>query len=91
MKIKLTPLNIVSAICLVVAGLLLFSQKDQQVGHPQFTLLLAGVNGLAAIIFFISDLIFRRFIPSLKKLWIVEGALVVFIVVLVLIITSSLK
>ena len=91
LKVKLTPLNIVSALCLVIAGLLLFSRKEQQVGHPHFTMLLAGVNGLAAVTFFISDLIFRRFIPSLKKLWVVEGVLVVFILVLVLIITSSLK
>jgi hypothetical protein len=87
-KIKLTPLNIVSAVCLVMAGLLLFGGQSG-VGHPQFNQLVAGVAGLAAIIFFISDLIFRRFILSVKKLWIVEGVLVVFMVVLVLIIRSG--
>lgn len=91
MKVKLTPLNIVSSICLVVAGLLLFNLRNPQVGHPKITNLLIGMAVLAAVTFFISDLIFRRFILSLKKLWIVEGVLVIFIIVLVLIITSSLK
>ena len=53
--------------------------------------ILAIIAVLAAAVFFISDLIFRRFIPSAKKLWVVEGVLVIFIVILVFIIKSSIS
>lgn len=91
MKVKLTPLNIVSSICLVASVLLFVSKQAPRPQHIDITPLLAWLSLLSAMVFFVSDLIFRRFILSLKKLWIVEGVLVIFIIVLVLIITSSLK
>lgn len=92
LKLKLTPLNIVSSICLVASVMLFVSKaQPQRPNHIDVTGMLAWFSLLSAIIFFISDLIFRRFILNLKKLWIVEGVLVTFIIVLVLIITSSLK
>ncbi|WP_157766428.1 hypothetical protein [Pedobacter ginsengisoli] len=93
MKVKLTPLNIVSAICLVVAVLLLVSKKEE--GHaPQHvdvTGILVGFSFLAAIVAFVSDQIFRRFILNLKKLWVVEGVLVIFIIILIFIIKTSIS
>ncbi|RZL14387.1 MAG: hypothetical protein EOO89_16165 [Pedobacter sp.] len=91
MKVKLTPLNIVSSICLVASVMLFTTKTSPRPHHVDITAMLAWLSLLSALIFFISDLIFRRFILSLKKLWIVEGVLVIFIAVLILIITSSLK
>ena len=91
MKVKLTPLNIVSAICLVIAALLLFDKKPQRPGYVDITGLLVGFNVLTALVAFVSDLIFRKFVPSLKKLWIIEGVLVIFIIVLIFIIKTSIR
>jgi len=92
LKIKLTPLNIVSAIGVAVSVLLFVSKAQPQ--RPQYidvTGMMAWFSLLAALIFFVSDLIFRRFIPGLGKLWVVEGVLVVFIVILIFIIKSSIS
>ncbi|NRF40977.1 hypothetical protein [Pedobacter foliorum] len=92
MKVKLTPLNIVSAICLVIAVLLLINKKEE--GNPKYvdiTGILVGFSFLTAIVAFISDQIFRRFILNLKKLWVVEGMLVIFITILIFIIKASIS
>lgn len=92
MKVKLTPLNIVSAICLVIAVLLLINKKEE--GNPKYvdiTGILVGFSFLTAVVAFISDQIFRRFILNLKKLWVVEGMLVIFITILIFIIKASIS
>ena len=90
MKVKLTPLNIVSAVCLTAAILLLVNKKQTlQVTPDALVDLMAGLSILAAIVAFISDQIFRKFVLGIKKLWIVEGVLVVFIIILILIIKTS--
>ncbi|TCC98714.1 hypothetical protein [Pedobacter hiemivivus] len=90
MKVKLTPLNIVSALALVIAVMVLLNKKDSGPQHVDVTWLLSGFCFLTAIIAFISDQIFRKFIPSLKKLWVIEGVLIVFIVILIFIIKVSI-
>jgi len=90
LKVKLTPLNIVSAVCLTAAILLLVNKKQTlQVTPDALVDLMAGLSILAAIVAFISDQIFRKFVLGIKKLWIVEGVLVVFIIILILIIKTS--
>ena len=92
MKVKLTPLNIVSSICLTAAILMLVNKKETLQATPNALIdLMAGLSMLAAIIAFISDQIFRKFIPNVKKLWIVEGVLVIFILILILIIKTSTR
>jgi hypothetical protein len=89
LKVKLTPLNIVSAICLTAAVLLLYNRRQSLQATPDALVdLMAGLSVLAAIISFISDQIFRKFIPNLKKLWVIEGVLVIFIIILILIIKT---
>jgi hypothetical protein len=92
LKVKLTPLNIVSAICLVIAIMLLINRKDE--GNPKYvdiTGILIGFSFLTAVVAFISDQIFRRFILNLKKLWVVEGVLIIFIIILIFIIKASIS
>jgi len=92
LKVKLTPLNIVSAICLVIAIMLLINKKDE--GNPKYvdiTGILIGFSFLTAVVAFISDQIFRRFILNLKKLWDVEGVLIIFIIILIFIIKASIS
>ncbi len=78
--------------CLVAAVLLFMGKtQTQRPQHIDVNGMLAWFSILSAVVFFISDLIFRRFILSIKKLWVVEGVLVTFIIVLVLILTTSLQ
>jgi len=71
--------------CLVVALLMLFSPGEQLPVQKGVNGLLTGLCFLAAIIAFISDLIFRKFIPLLRNLWVVECAFIVFTIVLMVI------
>ena len=77
--------------CLVASAMLFTSEHTPRRSHIDITPILGGLCILAAVVFFIADLIFRRFILSTKKLWIVEGVLTVFIAVLILIINSGIK
>jgi hypothetical protein len=82
----------VSSICLVAGVLLLWNKQPYSRAHyVDITTTLAGFSFLSAVVFFVSDLIFRKFITSLGKLWIIEGVLVIFIVILVFIIKSSIN
>jgi hypothetical protein len=91
LKVKLTPLNIVTALSLVCAVLLVFSKSG--FGSPvsqTFTGLWIGICLLAALISFLSDMIFRKFIPSLRNLWVIECAFVVFTLVFLFILKISI-
>lgn len=90
LKLKLTPLNIVSAICVVSAVIILLDEKSPKPGHVDATVLIVGFSLLTAMIAFVSDLIFRKFIPSLIKLWIIESVLVAFIIILIFIIKTNI-
>jgi len=77
--------------CLVLAvWLLLRKTPPRYNSHVDFTGLLSGFCLLTAVIAFVSDLIFRKFIPSLKKLWIIESVLIVFIIILIFLIKGSI-
>lgn len=88
---KLTPLNLLTSAFLVFGVLLLVSPKQQ-------VPVLSGLNGLvtalcfvAAVIAFVTDLIFRKFIPSLRNIWITETSFIVFTLVLVVILKMTIS
>jgi hypothetical protein len=83
--LKLTPLNIITSASLVIGGYLLFSGAENLPVQQGMNGLVAGLCFLSAIIAFISDLIFRKFIPLLRNLWVVECAFIVFTIVLTIV------
>lgn len=86
----MTPLNIVSALCLVAGTMMLFDEKsDASAGYPVASSVLAGLSFLAAVVFFVSDLIFRRLVLNLGKLWVIEGMVVVLMVMIIFILKTS--
>ncbi|MNQ77126.1 hypothetical protein D3C85_919840 [compost metagenome] len=91
MKVKLTPLNIVSAVFLVIAVMLMF-EKQPAPGVKTIDLarILMWFSFLIVLVSFISDQIFRKFIPELKKIWAIECAFIVFTIILVFIIKVSI-
>lgn len=87
MKVKLTPLNIVTAAFLVIAvSLLLEKDVPRSTGTINMTPILTGFSFLIALVSFVSDLIFRKFIPQLKKIWMVELAFILLTIALIIII-----
>jgi hypothetical protein len=91
LKAKLTPLNIITAVCLVGCVMLIFD-KSPGVGpvNRAFNGLWIGICLLGAFISFLSDMIFRKFIPVLRNLWVIECAFVVFTLVFLFILKISI-
>lgn len=84
MILRLTPLNIVTSVLLVsIVYLLLFPDE-----HGWRYL---GAIPLAAMLLvsFISDLLFRRLIVDLKRIWLFELLFLIFVVILILLIKTQ--
>lgn len=81
MKLRLTPLNIVSSLLLVsIAYLLFFPDENEfrELGIIQLIILL--------ILCFITDQVFRRFVPQLKRIWLIQLLFLIFVIVLMILI-----
>ncbi|WP_256007370.1 MULTISPECIES: hypothetical protein [Pedobacter] len=91
MKVRLTPLNIVTALCLVTAGWLLLKGGEQQSEHIDISWTIAALAILSAFVSFLSDQAFRKFVPSLRKLWLLEGVLILFVIIVVFIVKASIS
>ena len=82
-RLKLTPLSLMIAVCVTYSAYLMLGLETQTRGIGNgakiaYTLALA-------IILFLTDLIFRRFIESKKWIWLIEGSFILIIVVLMII------
>lgn len=87
MKLRLTPLNIVSAVLLIGMALLLINTDENgwwELGAISLFVLFA--------LSFIADLVFRRLIQEIKRIWLFEILFLIFTaVIIVLIRTFILK
>lgn len=91
MRVKITPLNIVSAFALMATVVLLFNKKEILAPVNQaFNGLFIAICLIVVFVAFLSDQIFRRFIPSLPKIWIVETALIIFTIILFIILKITI-
>lgn len=86
--IRLTPLNILAAGCLVAGYFFLTGDILGGKVEGKLNWLFCLLSVFACLVSIISDLIFRKAIPSLKRLWIVESSLIIFTLVLILIIKT---
>ena len=74
---RLTPLNIVSAVLILLATLPLMKgagRSETPVGFYYYILLVA--------LCVISDLLFRGLLRNLKRIWIVELSFIIFVAIL---------
>ncbi len=81
MKLRLTPLNLVSSFVLVSIGYQLFfpdENKFRELDSIRLIILL--------ILSFIADQVFRRYIPQLKRIWLIEVLFLIFVAVLMILI-----
>jgi lysylphosphatidylglycerol synthetase-like protein (DUF2156 family) len=86
MNLRLTPLNIVSSMLLVsLAYLLLFPDDHgwRQIGAMPLLVLF--------LLSFVSDLIFRRLVQNIKRIWLFELIFLIFVVILILLIRIQFK
>ncbi len=85
--IRLTPLNIITAMSLVAAGFLVWKGFDDQLSK-NFNGLFLVLSIFAALASFVCDLIFRKLVPLLRNLWIVQISFLVLTVVMILILKT---
>ena len=81
MKLRFTPLNLVSSFVLVSFCYQLFFPDEngfRELGSIQLIILL--------ILSFIADQVFRRYIPQLKRIWLIEVLFLIFVAVLMVLI-----
>ncbi|MRX48406.1 hypothetical protein [Pedobacter puniceum] len=82
-NLKFTPLTLVVACCVTYAFYLLlgFDTPKEGVGVNSkvfFTLLLA-------LILWLTDLLFRRFVLDKRWLWLIQGSFIILIILMILI------
>lgn len=82
-KIRLTPLNIVVAICLTYAVYCLLGLDKSNSGMSITAKVLYTLA--LAFILFLTDILFRRFIENTKWLWMIEGSFVLLITIMTII------
>lgn len=85
MKLRLSPLNIVSSILLVsMAYLLIYPDQNGWRGPGSLALLLMFALS------FITDLVFRRLIRDIKRIWLFEFVFLIFVAVFMILIRTFL-
>lgn len=84
MKVRFTPLNlVVSALLVSVAYLIIF--KDESGFRILGTIPLLAL----VIVCFISDLLFRKYLKDLKRIWIVELVFIIFAATILILIQKG--
>lgn len=83
-KLKFTPLSIVIAICFTYAlCLFLGIIVPKETGISASTKAIFTI--ILALILFLTDLLFRRFIENTKWIWLIQGSFILIIIILILI------
>lgn len=81
MKLRLTPLNIASALLLVLLISPWLPGAETKTGVANAVLLC-----VLTLLSFVADILFRSFLRNLKRIWIIELLFIIFAAVLILII-----
>lgn len=85
MKLRLTPLNIVTALGIAFLVLSFFQPKTTSVGHVQMSTFYQLIFAALIVVTIISDLIFRFALKDLKRIWLIETVFIALTVVIFLI------
>ncbi|WP_316827648.1 hypothetical protein [Pedobacter miscanthi] len=85
MKLRITPLNIVSAIGLGLMVVNLFSEKSTAPRHVNMSGFYLLILGCLILVTFITDLIFRFTLKDIKRIWVVELIFIVIAAILMVI------
>lgn len=90
LKVRLTPLNIISALSImVVVSLIINKSWLLAPANVEFKGLFIALGLLVFFVSFLCDQIFRKFIPTLARLWLIQLMVVVLTVVFVFVLKIS--
>jgi len=89
MKLRITPLNIVSAIGMGLVVVNLFSKKSSAPRHINFDGFYLLILGCLIVVTFITDMIFRFTLKDIKRIWVVE-LVFIFIAAVLMVILQKL-
>ena len=83
LRIKITPLNLVVAVCITYAiyCLLGFDTSESGISNTVKVLYTLAL----AFILFLTDILFRRFVESAKWIWLIQGSFIILIIVMMII------
>ena len=81
MKLRLTPLNLLTSV-LIVSIIYLLIYRDAEGWRVLGTIPLIFL----VLLSFLADLIFRRFIKDIKRIWIIELVFIIFATILMVLI-----
>jgi hypothetical protein len=87
MKLKITPLNVFSAVCLLAAayswiyGVSVLGSRTIHLGTAMGFIFL-----LFALVVSFMDVMLRNFFPQTKKLWVIELSFITLVAVIILIV-----
>ncbi|MFD0941851.1 hypothetical protein [Pedobacter boryungensis] len=84
MKLRLTPLNIITALSFALLVVSFFQTKTAG-QHFDMTAFYKFLLGCLVVVSFVSDLIFRFTFKDLKRIWIVELVFIALTAILILI------
>ncbi len=82
-SIKITPLTIVTAICIFYAGIFIMEDKESAIASDHYMRALYTL--ILAIVLFITDIVFRRIVPNTKWIWLIQVSFIVLIAMMILI------
>jgi len=85
MKLRITPLNIVSAAGLGLVVVNLITEKGAAPRHINLDGFYLLILGCLIVVTFITDMIFRFTLKDIKRIWIIELVFIVIAAVLMLI------
>lgn len=86
MRLKITPLNILSAMALMLSVVLLVDHKRFVAPNNQnYIGLMVAFCLLVVFASFLADQVFRKLVPSLGRIWVLELALIALAVITTLV------
>jgi hypothetical protein len=82
-ELKLTPLTIIIALCVMYGFYLILGLDEMKTGvNP----IIKGLfSFLVAVILFLTDILFRRFVENRKWLWLIQGSFIILIIFMMII------
>jgi len=82
-KVKITPLNLVVALCFIYAMYCLLGFEKSTSGVSNISKVIYTL--VLALVLFLTDIIFRRFIDNNKWIWLIQGSFILLITIMMII------
>lgn len=82
-NIKITPINLMVAVCITYAMYCLLGLEQTTSGISNNIKVIYIL--ILALVLFLTDIIFRRFVESNKWIWLIQGSFILLIIVMMII------